>query len=60
MSRYYKKLNSGGELISLGYSPVSGLGEEITRTEHNMLKVGLKVFFNGEDPEKIKEEDWWK
>ena len=60
MSGYYKQIDSRGQLVKLDYSPVKGLGEPISHTEYCMMKIAIKVFYNGEDPEKIKAEDWWK
>ena len=60
MKYYYKKVDSKGQLVKLDYSPVEGLGEPISFTEYCMMKCAIKVFLNGEDPEKIKAEDWWK
>ena len=60
MSNYYKKVDAKGQLTKLDYSPVAGLGEPISHTEYCMMKVAIRVFLNGEDPEKIKAEDWWK
>ena len=60
MRYYYKKVDKNGQLTKLDCSPVEGLGEPISHTEYCMMKCGIKVFLNGEDPEKIKAEDWWK
>ena len=60
MSRYYKQVDANGRLVELDYSPVQGIGTPISKTEYCMMKIGIKVFLNGEDPEKIKAEDWWK
>lgn len=60
MRYYYKKVDSKGQLVKLDYSPVEGLGEPISHTEYCMMKCAIKIFLNGESPEKIKAEDWWK
>ena len=60
MRYYYKKVDKNGQLVKLDYSPVEGLGEPISHTEYCMMKCAIKVFLNGESPEKIKAEDWWK
>lgn len=60
MRHYYKKVDKNGQLVKLDYSPVEGLGEPISHTEYCMTKCAIKIFLNGEDPEKIKAEDWWK
>ena len=60
MRNYYKQVNSSGQLTKLDYSPVEGIGEPISHTEYCMMKCAIKIFLNGEDPEKIKNEEWWK
>jgi len=58
--RYFKTTDQDGQLTRLDNSAVNVSGEEITKTEYDMTRIGLKVFINGEDVEKIKTEDWWK
>lgn len=60
MKNYYKVVDENGKLTKLDYSPVKGLGTPISFTEYCMMKIAIKIFLNGEDPEKIKAEDWWK
>ena len=60
MKKYYKKTNENGQLEKLGFSSVESSEESISNTEYCMMKVAIKVFINGDDPEKIKSEDWWK
>ena len=60
MRYYYKKVDKNGQLVKLDYSRVENLGEPISHTEYCMTKCAIKIFLNGEDPEKIKAEDWWK
>lgn len=60
MSGYYKTVDKNGQLTKLQYSPVKGLGEEISHTEYCMTKIGIRVFIGGEDPEAIRQEDWWR
>lgn len=60
MKNYYKKVDANGQLTKLDYSPVKGIGTPISFTEYCMMKCAIKIFINGENPEKIKAEDWWK
>ena len=60
MSIYTKTIDKSGQLTKLDYSPVKGLGVEISHTEYCMMKIGIRVFIGGEDPEKIRAEDWWR
>ena len=58
--KYFKTTDESSQLIRLDNSDVKVSGEEITKTEYDMTRVGLKIFINEEDVERIKSEDWWK
>ena len=58
--KYFKTVDESGQLIRLDNSGIDVSGEEITEAEYKMMQVGIKVFINEEDAEKIKAEEWWK
>lgn len=59
--KYFKTMSVNGELLSLGHSEVNCLsGIEIFKSEYNNLRVGLRIFQEGIDPEIIKQQSWWK
>lgn len=60
MKNYYKRIDKNGQLEKVGFSSVESSEEAISNTEYCMMKCAIKIFRNGEDPEKIKTEDWWK
>lgn len=58
--KYFKTTDESGQLIRLDNTAVKVSGEEITKTEYDMTRVGLRIFINEEDTEKIKSEVWWR
>lgn len=58
--RYFKTVDETGLLTRLDNSGVNVSGSEITKVEYDMTRVGIKIFINGDELERIKGEDWWK
>ena len=60
MRNFFKKTNDSGQLVKLGFSTATEPEQSISKTEYCMMKCAIKIFINGEDPEKIKSEEWWQ
>lgn len=59
--RYYKTTNPDGTLGTLTHSEINSIGgQEIFKSEYNNVRVGLRIFQEGIDPEVIKTQSWWK
>ena len=51
--KYYKTIDSDGNLIRLDKSTTHASGEEISEVEYNMLKAAIQLEVNESSVEKI-------
>lgn len=57
-----KTLDSEGRVIRLDNTDitVSESAVRISSVEYKMLRVAAAVYLNGENPDVIRQEEWWK
>ncbi len=58
----FKTLDSGGRVIRLDNTdiPVSESAVGISTVEYKMLRVAAAVYLNGENPDAVRLEEWWR
>lgn len=58
--KYFKTLNSDGEVTRLDNCAINTSGTEISKVEYCMLKVAIMVYKRNIAVSTIVGESWWK